>query len=438
MSLAVLLGAGGLVVMAIALFRDRSRGRPRCPKCWYDMSGVAGLKCPECGHEARHARKLLKTRRRWRRAVLGALMIALAVVGAVGEPMIRHGAAKGAPTWALIAALPRLDRYEGMRELQRRSESGSMRQWEYRWLRASVRRELERDSAPTNRMYLFRILEADIKGPDVVSGALLAEWPAQSDEDVKATLRLLLHLLERSAPDVRVGAFQCLEGYRERAAPAIPILVGRLTHETPSIKQIAASSLFRVDPKVDPVLGILRMQDSVLSIPDETRWKDAERKTLGALRALDIGDARGVDLLCELLRSPNEEIRRLAAWSLWRTAPDRPDIQALMITLMDDQSPFVRAVAAAFHADHPDLPGAAAVLPKAMSDTDWHVLAQGLKLAIESRSTGALPEIQKYFGPLAPTDPRRTLLNDAAGCLGCGSAGCSGRHGRDTRPHFRG
>ncbi len=40
-----------------ALFRDRSRGRLRCPRCWYDMAG-AGLTCPECGKQARSERAL--------------------------------------------------------------------------------------------------------------------------------------------------------------------------------------------------------------------------------------------------------------------------------------------------------------------------------------------------------------------------------------------
>jgi hypothetical protein len=46
------LAAAGMVLLAWALFWDRSRGRRRCPKCWYNMEGVPGLRCPECGREA--------------------------------------------------------------------------------------------------------------------------------------------------------------------------------------------------------------------------------------------------------------------------------------------------------------------------------------------------------------------------------------------------
>jgi len=61
------------------LYGDRSKGRTRCPKCWYDMRGRRpgreGLTCPECGHDARHEHRLLKNRRRWRVIVLGLLLL---------------------------------------------------------------------------------------------------------------------------------------------------------------------------------------------------------------------------------------------------------------------------------------------------------------------------------------------------------------------------
>ena len=55
----------GLIGVVYALFFDTSRGRRRCPRCWYDMRGVSGLRCPECGHEARAEQDLLRTRRRF-------------------------------------------------------------------------------------------------------------------------------------------------------------------------------------------------------------------------------------------------------------------------------------------------------------------------------------------------------------------------------------
>lgn len=79
------------VGLFVALFRDRSRGRRRCPKCWYDMAGVPGLKCPECGREARKERRLHTTRRRWRLATLFALLAALGIASFRGPHTFRHG-----------------------------------------------------------------------------------------------------------------------------------------------------------------------------------------------------------------------------------------------------------------------------------------------------------------------------------------------------------
>lgn len=67
---------GGWTLLAIAVgmlvcavFWDRARGRSRCPKCWYDMTGSTGLRCPECGCEARSERFLHRTRRNWKLAL---------------------------------------------------------------------------------------------------------------------------------------------------------------------------------------------------------------------------------------------------------------------------------------------------------------------------------------------------------------------------------
>src|SRR5690606_13065681 len=59
----VAFGAG---LVAWGLRGDRPRGRRRCPRCWYDMTGARGLTCPECGREAADADELLLPRRKGR------------------------------------------------------------------------------------------------------------------------------------------------------------------------------------------------------------------------------------------------------------------------------------------------------------------------------------------------------------------------------------
>src|SRR5262249_45053025 len=68
----------GVLVIAWGMFRDRSRGRRRCPRCWYDMSGVPGLICPECGRTHMSERRLLRARPSRRVICLGLLLLLVA------------------------------------------------------------------------------------------------------------------------------------------------------------------------------------------------------------------------------------------------------------------------------------------------------------------------------------------------------------------------
>ena len=74
----------GLMLVCWGLWGDRSKGRPRCPKCWYDMRGtLPKLVCPECGYDARQQRRLYRNRRGWRRITLG-----LIVLVGIGSPWL--------------------------------------------------------------------------------------------------------------------------------------------------------------------------------------------------------------------------------------------------------------------------------------------------------------------------------------------------------------
>ena len=106
---ATLLALLSAFILYRSLLHNRSRGRRRCPKCWYDMSGVNGLRCPECGRDAKRERKLFRTRRRWGWAA-AALALALLSYGLWKTPEVRrHGWPRAIPTWALIAALDVLE-----------------------------------------------------------------------------------------------------------------------------------------------------------------------------------------------------------------------------------------------------------------------------------------------------------------------------------------
>ena len=74
-----LVPAVGLLLVCWGLWGDRSKGRARCPRCWYDMRGsLPSLQCPECGHDAKQERRLYRNHRRWWRTALGVVLVLLA------------------------------------------------------------------------------------------------------------------------------------------------------------------------------------------------------------------------------------------------------------------------------------------------------------------------------------------------------------------------
>lgn len=104
----VLLPAG-IAIALWALLRDRSRGRTRCPKCWYDMTGLAstgeGRMCPECGVVVKRDSDLLRTRRHWRGVVAGAALLMAGMVS-LSVPGWRYGWVGVLPSSVLVYVAP--------------------------------------------------------------------------------------------------------------------------------------------------------------------------------------------------------------------------------------------------------------------------------------------------------------------------------------------
>ena len=101
-----MLGVAALWLLWRGLLADRSRGRARCPKCWYDLSGIAatGLPttCSECGHTIQHERQVRRTRRHWRAALAGVVVAALGAAALLTPKVRREGVWAVVPTWLLV------------------------------------------------------------------------------------------------------------------------------------------------------------------------------------------------------------------------------------------------------------------------------------------------------------------------------------------------
>ena len=104
-----LLGLAALALAWWALFGDRAKGRKRCPKCWYDMTGSPGLTCSECGYSTKREKKLFKTRLHWRAAMLAVVVFAVSAASGLTPKIKRDGWISVVPTTVLILSLPWVD-----------------------------------------------------------------------------------------------------------------------------------------------------------------------------------------------------------------------------------------------------------------------------------------------------------------------------------------
>lgn len=107
-----LLLLSGALLLAWALLADwvrqrvPSRRQRRCPKCWYDLSHTPGLRCSECGCEAKRERKLFKAKRRWWLAAFAMLLLLGSYALHVTPDVRARGWVAAVPTTALIVGLP--------------------------------------------------------------------------------------------------------------------------------------------------------------------------------------------------------------------------------------------------------------------------------------------------------------------------------------------
>lgn len=100
--IACLFAAGaGLVLILFGLRGDRARGRRRCPKCWYDLSAAKDMLCPECGWRGKGPTDLLRTRRRWKAAAVGLVLVLAAVGTLFGAGLWRRIRLWFLPAWII-------------------------------------------------------------------------------------------------------------------------------------------------------------------------------------------------------------------------------------------------------------------------------------------------------------------------------------------------
>ncbi|MHC4989899.1 MAG: hypothetical protein ACYTGC_02870 [Planctomycetota bacterium] len=155
-----------------ALFRDRSRGRRRCPRCWHDLSRTPGMTCSECGFTAGRELHFFRTRRRWGVAI-SAIGICVGLAGWLYWQLSDQQLVTYLPTRLLVVAMPYAGGANGQvyQELSARSANDMLdsRQWAALlrrcrrgdWWARPVDADWRRKYGPFIRAGRFRIANRD-------------------------------------------------------------------------------------------------------------------------------------------------------------------------------------------------------------------------------------------------------------------------------------
>ncbi len=178
-TLAAILAPSGIWLLYRGIFKDRSKGKRRCPRCWYDMSGIpaAGESpdtkwiCPECGSACNSERRLFRTRRHWRAAAVGVLLGAIACASFVAPAVLKSDWTAAVPTTVLALFAP-ADAQPVRTNIH---ISGLSRMWppkpptHLQKLTAAMWARID-DGSPfdwQSRLYLGRVFRANVQDPSV-------------------------------------------------------------------------------------------------------------------------------------------------------------------------------------------------------------------------------------------------------------------------------
>jgi len=407
--LGTIAGLAGPWMLFRGMFADRSRGRRRCPKCWYLMEGTTERRCPECGREAASDRRLFRTRRHWRRAVIGMILIVISGSAFCGRQVQRHGWIGAVPSAAYILALPHLDLRTTYPELTGRIEKGDLRAWEYRLL---VWRGLGLLSDETDVNQLVRVLRllrrVENLGRDQERGrpsALGKSWARVSDLDRKGAIDVLLAMIEHEDVNVRLAAYSVLQSFDGNARAAIPRLVSRMDDEGRSTLRSVESALYAASsnargeraPCLDYPGRLLDADRSWTSyVPDELAFYES-------LRRCGANTDKALAIFVTGLISDSEQVRVMSVFGAGLFGNEDETIRSRVLDLGDDPAARVRLTVAEATSRFPLDAGTVETLRHALRDGD---------LEVQLAAAGAI----EWHGPAAAM-----FLDDLAGAMGPGN-----------------
>jgi hypothetical protein len=324
------------------------------------------------------------------------MALVVAAGGAVaGQRVGEKGWLGAVPTWGYIAALPWMESGEGMKELRKRAESGTMRQWEYRWLveRAVGSLRSSRGARLVERLGIIEeVARLARYGPPSMP---YKSWAAPAAVDTVSNAARVMTLLDDQDPDVRVAAVRCAVQLRSNKARTMPALIGRLGSYDPKLGEaILWVSLMDDVPADTPFFPML------LPMGRHDRGVAPLREEREFLSALHTGDAEGdprlvLSVLIDGLRHRSSAVRCTSAWLLAAIAPEDREIQGNLLSLADDPDNDVRRVLVRYAGRIPLNAQTQEIITNAIRSTDLLTRPVGLWAARQhgAGDTAFLPEV---------------------------------------------
>ena len=349
-SVGSLIGLGGIALTIWALFADRSRGRRRCPKCWYEMTGIEGLRCPECGRTTKRERRLLRTHRRWRVALLGVVVIMAGGGCFFGQRVHQKGWIEATPTFVYIVGLPWLERNTSFDELLSRVSNGELAQWEYWCLVHRCIGRLENEADSEQLVDLTQLLSRiEIGGRNTSENRPGASWALVSEIDGEGAIHALVALLEHDDKDVRLAAINALGQFRSEASRAMPVLLGQLASEDQEIQGSAGISLGFLFQSREDALSLPYFSISIDLffglVPDEAekRRREAEEQFYQAAGACGLDADCAIALFREKIQNGSDaKLKQTSIVGLALLGERSAEDLQLILTLAEDHDESVR------------------------------------------------------------------------------------------------
>ncbi len=372
-------GLLGLWLLYSSLLRDRSKGRHRCPRCWYDMSVAESLRCPECGNDAKRAADLLKTRRRWKGLWLCMLVFLTAGFLWIQPKVQQDGWVSVMPKTALILCLRLGDTQALFAELDRRTQIDvsefnpyftgmlmtdpeSLYQWQWRLVGSACVELKKGDTDVLDRQLLLlwlnrastnivgddadRFFRATLSflgdvDPGIRSDAAIYCADARSPEIALESIR---PLLDDPIQQVRLRAITGLRLLGHYSPAPVPLLVEALKHDDGEVRLYATGALGSIAKFGEEPTEVFETLVDIYRSDSDVR---VQAQALSALCKFESQRARAYEFMREAFWSTESALREEAIWSLsmMEQFDEAFDLEFALQGL-NDESPDVRSQAA--------------------------------------------------------------------------------------------